>query len=177
MDVIGFAWSEGTLAMYGTGVLVFHVFCDEKRVPDAQRAPASSLLMTAFLASAAGAYSGATLAAYFYGVRAWHLIHGARWALNQDEMSTMLKAVKKLTPASSKRDAREPFTVDLILSIRAQLSLAQPVSVNFTIELLNRSRLSLLLTTTIYHASSTPLCSRASPPRSIASPVSANSPS
>lgn len=128
VDVLRAAWSAGTLGMYGTGVLVFHVFCNGKAVAKELCATASTVLMTVFLAAVAGLYSGATLARYFYRVWAWHIIHGMRWVMDDDTMSTMLKAVRKLTPPGSKRDARIPLTIELILAIRLQLDLSLPVS-------------------------------------------------
>lgn len=86
--------------------------------------------MTAFLAATARVYSGAILAGYFYGVWVWHIIHSVSWAMDNDVMLTMLKAVRKLTPPGSKCDARDPLTIEIILTIRAQLDLLRPVHPN-----------------------------------------------
>jgi hypothetical protein len=59
--------------------------------------------MAAFVASLAGCYSGKTLSNYFYGVCAWHILHGITWSINEDEMEALLKAANNLTLATSKR--------------------------------------------------------------------------
>ena len=47
---------------------MWHIFCDNKRVPEAQRAPAVQSLLSAFVAHLATAYSGKTIANYLNGV-------------------------------------------------------------------------------------------------------------
>ena len=79
ITVINSSWQSTTRETYGAGLLVFHVFCDQRLIPEDQRCPADPLLMLTFISSCAGAYSGKTLANYFYAVRAWHTLHGAPW--------------------------------------------------------------------------------------------------
>lgn len=50
-DVIVYAWAEGTLVTYASGLLVWHSFCDFKAIPETQRAPASNILIQSFLAT------------------------------------------------------------------------------------------------------------------------------
>jgi len=75
----------------------------------------------------AGHYSGKTISNYVFGVRAWHVLHGVPWSLNDPEVEALLKAANSLTPASSKRSKREPYTIDLIIAIRSQLDLKEPL--------------------------------------------------
>lgn len=121
------AYAESTAATYGTGLLAFHVFCDNKDIAEDQRAPASQLLLSNFIAALAGAYAGKTLSNYVYGVRAWHLIHGIVWAPNDAETISLLRAATKLTPEQSKRKPRVPFTVEYIETIRLHLNLLLPL--------------------------------------------------
>jgi hypothetical protein len=127
LEVMSHAWAEGTLETYASGLLAWHVYCDSKSIPEEQRVPASSVLITSFLASLAGLFSNKTLHNYVHGVHAWHILHGSTWAMNEDELKTMLKATEKLTPASSKRPNRQPFMPDLIAAIRRQLILDSPL--------------------------------------------------
>lgn len=120
------AWAPSTRETYGSGLLAFHIFCDHHHIPEVQRAPCSSTLLAAFISSLAGAYSGKTLANYVFGVRAWHLIHGLRWCINQAELDSLLKAAVSLTPSSSLRKPRQPFTVSYIISLRESLNLLHP---------------------------------------------------
>jgi hypothetical protein len=123
-NVMSHAWSESTAETYGSGLLVYHIFCDRENLPEDQRAPASPVTIASFVSSLAGCYSGKTLSNYFYGVRAWHILHGAPWAVNENEMDALLKAAGNLTPASSKRKQRLPFTPKVLNIIHANLNLS-----------------------------------------------------
>ena len=81
---------------------MFHVYCDNKVIPETQRAPVSKILLSAFISELAGAYSGKTISNYVYGVRAWHILHGMTWLLKEPETKALLTAASKLTPPSSK---------------------------------------------------------------------------
>ena len=80
-----------------------------------------------FISTLAAAYSGSTISNYVCGIRAWHLIHGVSWRIDKPELDTMLKAAEKLTPLSSKRKKRRPYTIDFILAIRHHLDLSTPM--------------------------------------------------
>ncbi|OAX36336.1 hypothetical protein K503DRAFT_772630 [Rhizopogon vinicolor AM-OR11-026] len=133
-DVIVHAYAEGTRESYGSGLLVYHVFCDSKAIPEDQRAPASQILISSFISCMAGNYSGKTISNYVHGVRAWHILHGAAWVLIDMEIDALLKAAYSLTPASSKRSKREPYTIDLIIAIHDRLNLNEPLDVARTVQ-------------------------------------------
>jgi hypothetical protein len=122
-----FAWTETTCETYGTGLLTYHVFCDKKEIPEDQRAPTSSILLQSFVASMAGSYSGAAISNYICGIRAWHILHGVRWRLNDNEMNTLLQAAARLAPESSRRKKRRPYTTDFIAKLRSHLDLHNPL--------------------------------------------------
>jgi integrase len=121
------AWAGSTQEAYGSGILAFHVYCDSKSIGESSRAPASSELIAAFISDLAGSYSGKTIASYVHGVRAWHILHGKSWSLDDDRIDTMLKAAKNLTPSSSKRKKRPPYTIDFITSILQKLDSEDPL--------------------------------------------------
>lgn len=127
LDVMSHAWEEGTRESYGSGLLVFHVFCDKKGVPEHDRAPVSQLLLSTFISHLAGSYSGKTLKNYFYGICAWHILHRTPWHLNEPEMDVMLTAAAKLTPPKSKRKKRRPYTVAYIEKLKTKLDLTVPL--------------------------------------------------
>lgn len=116
-EVLELAWAESTRESYGSGLLVFHVFCDRKTIPEDQRAPACPLLIAAFISTIAGAYAGKSINNYVFGVRAWHILHGVEWRVNALELKSLLKAAENAAPASSKRPKRVPYTVNFMLSI------------------------------------------------------------
>ncbi|KAJ7336107.1 hypothetical protein DFH08DRAFT_706516, partial [Mycena albidolilacea] len=109
------ARAEGTRNTYGSGLLVWHVFHDKRATPEAQRAPASFVLIAAFIASIASMCSGKTIVNYMYGVCTWHILHWAPWVVDSHEIEALLSGTTHLTPATSKRKKHLPYTVDLII--------------------------------------------------------------
>ena len=81
----------------------------------------------AFVANLAASYSGKTISNYLCGVRAWHLMHGLTWRVEKAEMDTMLRAAEKLTPPTSRRKQRRPYTPDYMGALRRQLNLEEPL--------------------------------------------------
>ena len=126
-DVMAHAWELDTHTTYAAGLLNFMVFCDQKSIPEGDRAPASQLLIMSFVSTLAAAYSGSAISNYVYGVRAWHLLHSIPWKINKPKLEALLKAVEKLTLPSSRRKKRCPYTVDFMLAIRHNIDLTTPL--------------------------------------------------
>ena len=127
ITVINTSWQPTTRETYGAGLLVFHVFCDQRAVPEERRCPADPLLMLTLISSCAGSYSGKTLANYFYAIRAWHTLHGAPWLMNAAEMKAALDGASILAPPSSKRPKRSPMTVATIILLASKLDRSIPL--------------------------------------------------
>lgn len=106
ITVLSHSHAQSTWETYGSGLLVFHVFCDACKIPEEQRCPASSVLMLAFIAACSGLYSGKSLENHFYAVRAWHLLHGQPWLVNTDQCTLAISGGKRLTPITSKCKTR-----------------------------------------------------------------------
>ena len=81
-NVMSNAWAESTRESYSSGILVYHVFCDARNVPEELRAPANQATITSFIVSLAGSYSGSTISNYIHGIRAWHVLHGLEWRIH-----------------------------------------------------------------------------------------------
>lgn len=126
-DTMIHAWEEDTREAYGTGLLMWHCFCDSRSIPEHERAPAKQTLLSAFVAHLAAAYSGRTISNYLHGVRAWHVLNSVPWSLEKPEMDTMLRAADKLTPPSSKRKKRLPYTPRFITELKQQMDLNVPL--------------------------------------------------
>ena len=127
ITVINTSCQPTTQETYGAGLLVFHVFCDLRSIPEDQRCPADPLLMLTFISSCAGSYSGKTLANYFYAVRAWHTLHGAPWHMNATEMKAALDGAAILAPPSSRRPKRAPLTVSVLTALATKFDLSKPL--------------------------------------------------
>ncbi len=122
-SIISFAWTDGTLESYGTGLLVYHVFCDNKDIAESDCCPASALLISAFVATLSGSYAGSTVAGYLYAVRAWHIVDGTIWSVKQDELDALIQAAERLQPPSSRRKKRAPYTVKILEDLVSKLDL------------------------------------------------------
>ncbi|KAF6763337.1 hypothetical protein DFP72DRAFT_801357 [Ephemerocybe angulata] len=122
LSVLEKAWAEGTREVYGSGLLTFHIFCDSRGIAEQQRAPAPSIVVSAFISDLAGVYAASTIRNYVFGVRAWHVLHGLRWEMNESEIEGLLKAASTMAPPPKKK--RQPYTVDYISALRCGLDLA-----------------------------------------------------
>ena len=127
ITVINTSWQSITRETYGAGLLVFHVFCEKRAIPEDQHCPADPLLMLTFISSCAGSYSGKTLANYFYAVHAWHTLHGAPWHMNAAEMKAALDRASILAPPASRKPKRSPMTVSIISSLATKFNLTKPL--------------------------------------------------
>ena len=109
LEVIGALWADSTKELYGTGLLIFHLFCNFNRISELECCPMSRNLLT-FLSSCTGAYSGLALTNYSAGLRAWHLLHGHLWTIDLVELKHMLQGAARLAPCSSKKPKWPPMT-------------------------------------------------------------------
>ena len=90
-EVMSNAWADSTRETYSAGILVYHVYCDVKGLPENVRAPTTQSTITSFITSLTGSYSGSTIHNYIHGIRAWHVLHGLEWKINPLEMDAVLK--------------------------------------------------------------------------------------
>jgi hypothetical protein len=127
LTVIRYSFASSTKETYGSGLLAYHVFCDARSIPEDQQGPASSLLLLSFIASCTGLYSGKTLENYFYGVQAWHLLHGLAWLGDSAQITSALTGSAHLAPPPSKHPKRHPFTINILRDICSVLDLSSPL--------------------------------------------------
>ena len=120
------SYAENTLQSYSTWLLVFHIFCDTRSIPEDQRAPASSDLISNWLAAIVGTYSGTAIRNYLAGVRAWHIIHGLEWKMNKPEVDALLWSAEKNQPTRSQQKKRKPWTTAFITTILEHLNPQNP---------------------------------------------------
>ena len=120
-------WSVTTLELYGSGLLAFHVLCDRKGIPEHERAPVHDVTLKLFVSTLAGIYNGDTIRNYVYGIRAWHILHSVPWTRNTAELDTLIRAALRLTPPSSKRPPRSPWTPEFLRAIKPHLAVDSPL--------------------------------------------------
>jgi hypothetical protein len=126
-DLLTNAWQESTRAAYATGLLTYHVFCDQKNIGEAARAPASTDLIIAFVSAMAGSLAGSTINNYINGIRTWHIIHHVTWNIDHLAVDTALRAATVTAPTKSTKPPRQPVTVDYLSAILNHLDKGNPL--------------------------------------------------
>jgi hypothetical protein len=126
LDVIEASWTERTKETYGSGLLVFQVYCDLNHIPEHLCSPVTQPLLSAFIASCAGAYSGSSVSNFVAGICAWHVLHSQPWAVNPNELKSILEGASRLAPHSSKQPKRIPFECNILLLFLTYMDLQSP---------------------------------------------------
>ena len=101
--------------------------CDEKGIPDRDRAPASKDLIAVFLSQLVGAYSASAAKNYYAALRAWHIIHRLSWPDDKLQFHNLLHAASADAPPSSRQSAKQPYTVQALEQIVTQLDATKPL--------------------------------------------------
>ncbi|KAF9004088.1 hypothetical protein BDQ17DRAFT_1425028 [Cyathus striatus] len=81
--VLAESLEESMKTAYASGLLAFHVFCDKKQVEEEDRALVKQWVLATFIAHMVNSYSGKTIRNYVQSVRAWHILHGTKYEVNQ----------------------------------------------------------------------------------------------
>lgn len=102
-QVLANGYADSTLETYAAGLLAFHVFCDLRDIPKDQRAPCSSDLLNAWIATMAGHFAGASVRNYVHGLRAWHIIHSVEWNIDKASFDTIIHGAERLQPDRARR--------------------------------------------------------------------------
>ena len=109
--VLGEAYALSTRSTYGTGLLIFHLFCDQKGIGEELQAPVNPTVLSCFISSLAGTYGGSAVRNYVYGICAWHIVHSIPWKANDNELDALFKASSRLAPKTSRMKRKEPWTI------------------------------------------------------------------
>ncbi|KAK0434350.1 hypothetical protein EV421DRAFT_1892776 [Armillaria borealis] len=117
-------------------------FCNIRNIPDDAHCPASPDIISSFLATMAGNYASGTLSNYLHGIRAWHILHGLPWLVNEAETTALMTAAIHLQPPLSRRKPRLPYTCDTLGTLLHHLDLSLPLD----------ATVAACLTTTFYSA-------------------------
>ncbi|TFK78483.1 DNA breaking-rejoining enzyme [Polyporus arcularius HHB13444] len=114
------AIEPNTRKNYGAGLLRFHQFCDNLRIPEADRMPASEILLSSFIASWAGKVARTTIDNWLAGLAFWHTLNAAPW-LGSRILKVTCAASLKLQPPP--RPKRPPVTLEHMHALRDGLDL------------------------------------------------------
>ncbi len=124
--VLSFSWADKTLETYDSGLLLYYVFCDMRGIPDDAHCPANPKILSSFLALMARNYASGTLFSYLHGLRAWHILHGLPWLVNEAETSVLITAAVYLQPPYSKKKPCLPYTCNILTALLLHLNLSLP---------------------------------------------------
>lgn len=124
-NTIAQGWAPSTRTTYAAALLAFHTICDDRNIPEDERAPASEDLILIFLATLTGTCSDSTLSNYIAGLRAWHLMHRIPWNLGSNVGALIVRAAKRAKGVNFTRDPKLPCTVDLLERLHANLDLSK----------------------------------------------------
>ena len=122
---------DSTCTIYGTGLLIYHIFCNSREIPEKDHAPTDPTLISAFISTLTGSLLGKAIHNYIYSMRAWHTTYRLSWTLHEEQISTMLKGATKLAPPAIKQDKHEPITVQMISLIKDKLDHTNPFDIAF----------------------------------------------
>jgi hypothetical protein len=83
-------------------------------------------LLSVFITSCAGAYSGSSVSNFVVGIHAWHVLHSQPWAVNPSELKSILEGASRLAPRSSKQPKRIPFECNILFLFLTYMDLQSP---------------------------------------------------
>ncbi|KAG2756260.1 hypothetical protein P692DRAFT_20715949 [Suillus brevipes Sb2] len=120
-----------TRSNYGAGLLRFTQFCDRISISEDKRMPASSKLLSAFVADASGTVSNSTVNNWLSGLHYWHIVNGAEWhGASSELLRHMRRGLARLVPPSSKRARRPPVTLEALTQLRNGLDLSNSFDIS-----------------------------------------------
>ncbi|KAE8226100.1 hypothetical protein CF319_g1266 [Tilletia indica] len=122
------AFAPATLEGYDTGLGHFLDWCDLHGIDESDRCPASEELLCRFVAAQAGLYAGGTVSKWVSAVGAWHKVYGVPWAFAPHSRLTLaLRGAAVMTPASSRRPPRDPYTPAYLRRLAPFLDTSTPL--------------------------------------------------
>lgn len=93
--------------------------------------PASSDLLSAFVADASGTVSDSTVNNWLSGLHYWHIVNGADWHGSSSELLRhMRRGLSHLVPPTSKRARRPPVTLEALTQLRDGLDLSNSFDIS-----------------------------------------------
>ncbi|KAJ3745946.1 hypothetical protein EV360DRAFT_57390 [Lentinula raphanica] len=109
--------ADSTKSSYAAGLLRYHQFCDLEKVPHSLRMPASETLVIGFIGHYMGSVSGSTIRSWLSGLRAWHIQHGAPWALDSSQELKVARAGARIAGAHHRRPVRNPIALTHMIAL------------------------------------------------------------
>ena len=115
------AYAPSTRKTYGSGLYLFHMYCDHRDIEEHHRAPIDQTVLSSFISSMVGVIRNSV-----YGIRAWHVIHSLQWSTNPNEVEALFTAGQKMAPKESKKKEKTPWSVEYLADICKALNTEDP---------------------------------------------------
>lgn len=113
------AFAKSTRATYGTGLAKYHLFCDTIGLPEINRVPCTTNLMSGFIAYLSGFYSKTAIINFLASVKAWHHVNLIPYDLDEKLLSVLLRGAGRVQPLPQPR--RQPLTINQLKLILMNL--------------------------------------------------------
>ena len=110
-NLLEHTFAPNTRNSYGSGLLIFHIFCNLRGINKEHHAPVNLTVLSTFISTLTGSYRGSTIKNYIYRIHSWHILHGIKWFSHDNKIKALLKAANKLAPRSSQQKKKPPWMI------------------------------------------------------------------
>jgi integrase len=124
--VMEHGWDASTLSTYGWGLLLYHVWCDQRGISDKRRTPIDMPLLTTFLADCSGSYSKSAGKNIVAALNAWSTLHSIEWSINHHEISKLLTGLEHLADDTCRREQRPPVLLEHLEKLAGDMNPDKP---------------------------------------------------
>jgi hypothetical protein len=115
-----------TCTTYGSALLIYNVWCDSVLIDDAAHIPTSTTIIISWVSAMTALYATKTISGYVDAIKTWHEIQGVPWRVTKDIVDSTIMGSAAFVPPESNREKREPYTIEMLVSIKSKLTLTAP---------------------------------------------------
>ena len=115
------AFAHSTKSTYGSALLKYHTFCDVIALPELNRIPCNTVIISGFITYLSGNYSKSSIVNFIAGVRAWHIVNNIPFDVDNNIINTLLRGAGRIQPIPQSK--RPPLTMEHMEKVILQLNL------------------------------------------------------
>ncbi|KAL9931153.1 hypothetical protein V8E36_001217 [Tilletia maclaganii] len=120
------SWAPNTRSSYASALLHWYAWAATRVLPTQEQFHIPADRLVQFIADSAGAYAGTTISGWVSALRAYHILHGSSLDTKNTHVVQALRGADRLTPPSSKKPPRPPYTADMLARLKPAFNLADP---------------------------------------------------
>jgi hypothetical protein len=114
-----------TRTTYGSALLIYNVWCDSMLIDDAARIPTSTTIIISWVSAMTASYATKTISGYVDAIKTWHE-NQVPWRVTEDIVDCTIMGSAAFVPPESNWEKREPYTIEMLASIKSKLTLTAP---------------------------------------------------